>query len=489
MLLLDADSIDSRAATYLDRLDPNGDGTVEVGDLEREQVGESLERLVNIENVTEATVKAPINDRGSGAIIDRQVSAALDIMKTLTIEAVARGGGKILSGTISRLVEDDVIGAVTSKVDELAGGFSTTGRNVGRGTSQAADDQTRTFDELDSELKDDTLENADDPEDWIDEGTQGAIQGSLEPAADTFDAIDDTASKVTDTIEALEYQKYLDGGASGSVIDLLDDLAEFDPPSYELDVPDSVDIPVPAPDLANEAKEGAETAVNGLRGAIDKGFDEAANLTGEDDVNVYEKDGDYQFSNVPEEIEFDFLDELPTEIDFGELPGVEDIQELSDKAAELAAIPETAIDPSIDQLVERIVEDAENGELSKQSQANRETVLNIANTVIEAVTETADFALDQLKGLSDLVSDLSTLLAILTVIAAVLAFASTGPVGSAISVGALGALSVGLLAAQVLVDRARFLFAKKSVQTIAGTHSAAGALLTYSDLSEFGGGS
>lgn len=489
VVVSDPADLDTEAEAYLDRLEGD-DGEVTLDGIERQQVGESLERLLNIENVTEASVAAPIEDRGSGALVDRQVQAAVDITKGIALEAITRGAGRAFRGVLDRALEDDVVRGVVRTLKDIRDDLTATGRTVGRGTGGAAGDQRRTLDEFQTGIEDGPAEEAEEPEDWVQGGVESLIGETLEPAASTFDEISENGAEIKDTMAALEYEKYLNGtGGGGDVIRLLDNFAEFDPPSYEFDIPDSVDINVPGSDLANETTDQVESATNSVLGTIDDGFDAASNISGEEDLDLYNQEEEAEFGNIPDEIEFDFLEEIPDEIDLGELTGVEEIQELADQAAELAAIPNPAIDPSIDQLVERLVEDAENGDLALQSQADREALLEGADAILEVITSGADFGLNQLATFSEWVSTASTLLAVATIILALGGLVTTGGAGSIISLSTLGTISLALLGLELLIARAQFYVAEQSVQVIGATHSAAGAKLTYSDLSDFGGGS
>lgn len=491
--LFGPEDLDRGAEQYLDGLDPDGDGEPEVDENDREQTAEALERLVNIEAVTENAVGAPVRDTGSGPLVERQVEAAFDVFKTLAFEAITRGAGKAASRGVQRAVNDDVIQGVLDEVGSIKRSLSVTGHGGagahGRGLSQSADDQRLTFDELDERYRDETLDRRDAQKEFVEGGVSSVVGGSLDPAADFFGELDDIAAGTEDVLVQLEYQKYLHGSTTGRVVDVLDGLAEFDPPTLDLsDVPDTVEVPTPGSGLANDTVDAAEGATNGFSKFIDDQTDKLDNVDELEGVD-YEHTSDVEVGDIPDEITVDLLEELPEEIDFGEVPGVETIQELADLAAELAAIPEPAIDPSIDQLVERIAEDAGNGALSQQSQADREEVLNVASSVIESVVDTTDFALNKLKELSGLIDLAETALGILTVVAAVIGLASTGGVGSIPAIAILGALSTLVVGISVVVDSLRYLVAQKGREAVGGTHSAAGGLITYTDLSLLGGGS
>lgn len=490
--LIDPEDLDQRAEGYLNGLDADGDGEPEVDGENREQTVKALQRLINVEAITENAASAPIRDTGSGSVIERQVQGAIDVFKTLAFEAISRGAGRAARRAVSRAVEDDIIQGVLDEVDSIKRSLSATGyggRAGGRGLSRSADDQRLTFDEIEDQYKDATLARRDSQEGFVENGVEGATNGSLSPAADFFNELDDIAAGTEDVLVQLEYQKYLDGTAGGSVVDLLDGLAAFDPPTLDLSaVPDTVDIPVPGSDLTNDGIDAAEEGTNSFLGFVDDTTDELENVDQLEGLD-FEQTSDVDLSEIPDSITVDFLSALPDDVDLGEIDGVSEIQQLADLAAEITALPETAIEPSLDQFVERIVEDADADALARQSQADREQVLNVASTVIESVVQGTDLALDGLETLSGAVDSVETALGILTAVAAIIGLAATGGVGSIIAVAVLGALSTLVVALSVVIDRVRYFVAQESRKSIGAAHSGAGGLITYTDLSLLGGGS
>lgn len=487
-----ADQLDTEAHRYLASLDPDDDGEPDLGETDPVQTAEALERLVNIESVTENAVRAPIRDTGSGPLIQRQVDAAIDVIKTLAFEVITRGAGRAASSAISRAVSDDIIQGVLDEVNSIRRSLSATGYGgagpAGRGLSRSADDQRVTFDELDSRYQDDVLARRDSQEKFVEGGASSLAGGTLSLASDFFAEIDQTARAVDDVLVQLEYQKYLNGAPGGNLVDLLDGLAEFDPPTIDLSaIPDTVDVPVPGSDLGNEAVDGVEDATNGFIGFIDDTTDDFDNVDELQGIN-FEQTSDISLSEIPEEVTLDLLEELPEEIDLGELPGVDEIQELADLAAEVRGVLGTAIDPTIDQIAERLAEDAAAGSLNRQAQADREAVLETASTVIEAVIDTTDTALDGLRTLSEGIDAVETALGILVAVAAVIGLAATGGVGSVLAIAVLGALSTIAVAVSIAVDSLRYVVAQQARQAIGASHSAAGGLITYTDLSTIGGG-
>jgi|GEM_PF-3987219 len=482
----DVDGFDDEAERYLSDLDERRsefDGTATA------QHEEALERLTTIERVTEEAAAAPVNDLGvNGSVIEKQAEATLDVIKTLSFEAVSRGAGKVASSSLVRGIADDIARSTLDQVDSIKRGFSSAGYGSagygGRGYGATARDQRKTIDELDAEYRSEVLERRREADkNYIEGGASSLVGGSLGVADGMLGAFDDITGDAKQFLVRLEYEKYLNGTGVGIAEDVLNGFAEFDPPTVDFsDVPESVDVPLS--DRGNDLVEGA---VNDFTDFISDVTDYTEDVDYLEELD-YDKSGDIEFGAIPDEIELPLLSELPERIDLGEVSGVSEIQELADLAAELTAVPATALDPTIDQLVERLEENADEGVLGTQSEDARETIVELAEEVISSITDVSDALFEGLDALAQLIDWAEFGTGVLLLVGAVIGLASTGGPGAIPAIGVLGTLSTIVVALSVVVDQATYMVGEEVRKTFGNVHNGAGALLTYTDLSAIDGG-
>lgn len=479
---IEADDLDSEAERYLDDLD---DRRSEFDDELVAQHEEAVERLLAIEEVTNAAADAPITDpSGGGSVIERQVQASMDIAKTLAFEAVASGAGKVAKSSLVRGIADDIVRSTLREVDSIKRGFSTSGYGGG---GSAARDQRLTFSELDDELKDEVLaRQVEEDKEFIEGGSSALIGGSLGLADDMVDTFDRTVDDATDAIVRLEYEKYLNGGTIPAVAGTLDAFAEFDPPTLDLSaVPDSVNVPLS--DTANDLVDGAEDATNGFLDFIDETTDAVEGVDYLENLD-YDRSGAVELSEIPDEIELPLLSDLPDEIDLGDVSAVDDVQQLAAIAAELVADSNTAIDPTVDRLVRRLESDADDGLLEAQPREARVQLLELVDEVISAIVDGVHSLFDNLATLSKHIDLLEQATGVLVLLGALIGLISTGGPGAVVALGVFSALSLIAVALSVVVDSATFLVGEQTRETVSAIHNAAGGALAADDLAGADGG-
>ncbi len=482
----DVDEFDSRAESYLSDLE---DGRSEFDDATIAQHVEALERLTTVETVTEEAAAAPLRDIGpNGSVVEKQAEATLDIAKTLSFEAVARGAGRAARSSLVRGIADDIVRGTLDQVDSMKRGFSSAGYGGvgygGRGTGSTASDQRKTLDELDDEYRSEVVDRRDDEnKEFIENGANGLVNGGLTVSDELLGAFDDITGDLKEFLVRLEYEKYLNGVVVGEATDILEGFAAYEPPTIDLsDVPESVDVP-----LSETGNDLVEGAVNDIADFIDDKTDATEGVDYLEELD-YDREDDIEFGAIPNEIELPLLSELPEKIDLGDVPGVSEIQTLADHVADLTAISSTALGPTIDELVDQLEAKADDGVLDPQSAEAREALVDLSEAVISAAVEVSDALFSGLDSIAELIDWAEFGTAVLLIAGAVIGLAATGGVGAIPAIGVLGALSTLLMALSVVVDRATYIVGEEARSTFGHVHNGAGSLLTYSDLSAFDGG-
>lgn len=510
---LDPEDLDEEAERVVSDLEgvTTGSPSECIDDENVDQYVEAMERLVAIEQTTATTAEAPIRDvDGNGSIIERQIQAVLDALKTLAFEAVSRGAGRVVRSSRVQSVADDIVRGTLREVRTIRNSYMPVTR-ANRFQTPRDENQAVTFDELDEDLQSDVLQRQRNRDmEFLDGGASALAGGSLSVADDMVDTFDDTVSDVRDYFVRLQYEQYLDGSWIGNPTDVLEDLASYEPPTLDLsDVPSSVEIP-----FAEEIQEGLDRAKEESSGFVDSVISGATDVIdevpgGEDLREMFSDElsdriedlrglvpdevsdaaPDFDFVDIPTEIDIPVLEDLPDTIDLGDLTGVDEIQSVLDAAAEATARhPLRPLNGAVDQLVETVESLAEDDELDLQSEAARERVNDLAESITSGVNEFTHTLMNGLDTIGDYLDIAGAFTGVLLIAAALIGLIATGGAGSVVGVTVLGLISLVIMALSLVVEKLSIVIGQGARKLFLSIHNTSGGLVAETDLSMLDGG-
>jgi len=461
--------IDADAEEFLDEVDRASN----LSTSEREQYAEALERLDEIERVTEKAVTDPISpaDDGSPSPIRRQVLAALSAVETAAFEVVALGAGKVAERGLKGFIDGDLISGFFRSVDDILRTAGIDGSTARRFAARFDEDQTKTVDEVERTLEDDfndraTKQRRDADKQFVETSAEQTAKAGPQMAAGLSQTLQEVADAVTDFLVKTQYERYVLGSDFAGAE--FPPLKDFEPPSVDLpDVPDTVDVP---------GSGGAENAANRFGNWVDDATD--------DEIVDIEYDG----VDLPEEVDLSWLD-LPDEIGVSksDLPDFDEISELDDLLEQIDELVAYGVDPMLDRCVDDLQELVEEGALSEQDDATRASVAGLGISAIDISTDVTDLLFDAVDVVSVFVDGVELLLDILLITGAIIAFVSTGGAGVLVYLPIVELLSVAAAAVSIYIDSCTYMLGDAYTNVVSDIHRASGDLITNSDL-DFAGG-